>query len=182
MYWKYFRRAEVFSRKKSSFFKKKKNWKNTSVALSPLSTFSKLPSSVPFLFPPSLFPLWEIMWLFDLRRDEWQRFSKSSPVSITLRVKYQPWVSVSVGVCVCRNVYMSRLAHYAPGLSHAVTEGFDLPILSHTFIPTLPLLALFLIIFTLIFFFPFSQACPRCTHTDPHLSLWLVPKPAWWGQ
>lgn len=117
-----------------------------------------------FLFPPSPFTLWEIMWLFDLRRDEWQRFSKSSPVSITLRVKYQPWVSVSLGVCVRSNVYMSRLAHYAPGLSHTVTEGFDLPILSHTFIPTLPLLALFIIIFTLIFFF-YSQPCLRCTLT-----------------
>lgn len=149
-----------------------------------LSQPSPNSSSVPFLFPPSLFPLWEIMWLFDLRRDEWQRFSKSSPVSITLRVKYQPWVSVSVGVCVCRNVYMSRLAHYAPGLSHAVTEGFDLPILSHTFIPTLPLLALFLIIFTLIFFFLLTglSQMHTHTHTDPHLSLWFIPKPAWWGQ
>lgn len=75
-------------------------------ALSPLSlsppSFT-LSSSVPFLFPPSLFPLWEIMWLFDLRRDEWQWFSKSSPVSITLRVKYQQRVCVCVSVreCVC---------------------------------------------------------------------------------
>lgn len=98
-------------------------------ALSPLSlslshslSFN-LSSAVPFLFPPSLFPLWEIMWLFDLRRDEWQWFSKSSPVSITLRVKYQPRVRVCVCVhvhrCVCAcvriSVYVPCLTHNAPG-------------------------------------------------------------------
>lgn len=55
----------------------------------------------PLLFPPSLFLLWEIMWLFDLRRDEWQWFSKSSPVSITLGVKYQLRVCTRESVREC---------------------------------------------------------------------------------
>lgn len=73
---------------------------------------------------------------------------------------------MSVCVCVRTSVYVPCLTHNAPGLSHAVTEGFDLPILSHTFIPTLSLLlsSLSSSLLAFFFFFFFPQ-----THTHTHL-------------
>lgn len=67
-------------------------------------------------------------------------------------------------VCSCISVYVPRLTHNAPGLSHAVTEGFDLLILSHTFIPTLSLL-LSSLRSSLSAFCSVSQTYPRHTHT-----------------
>lgn len=75
-------------------------------------------------------------------------------------------VSACVHKCVCIriSVYVPRLTHNAPGLSHAVTEGFDLLILSHTFIPTLSLL-LSSLRSSLSAFCSVSQTYPRHTHT-----------------
>lgn len=142
-------------------------------ALSPRSLWPSLSLSLPhppsispplslFLFPPSLFPLWEIMWLFDLRRDEWQWFSKSSPVSITLRVKYQPRVSVCVSVCMCISVYVPCLTHNAPS-SVTLWQKALIFQFYHTPLSQLSLL-LSSFSFSLFAFFPSSRPVPD-THS-----------------
>ena len=121
-----------------------------------------------FIPPPSLFPLREIMRLFDLRRDVWQWFAKSSPVSITLRVKYQPWVSVSVGVCVSIGVCMCPVSPIMPLGSVTLWQRALIFQFYHTPLSQLPPLALFLIILTLFFFFfPSHRPVPNAhTHTS----------------
>ncbi len=171
---------DVFLRWRIFFYGKQQNTSQKREALSPLSpslahspSSSNLYSSVPFLFPPSLFPLWEIMWLFDLRRDEWQWFSKSSPVSITLRVKYQPWVCVCVSACMHKCVCV-RTSVYVPCLTitplGSVTLWQKALIFQfyHTPLSQLsPSCSLPYHPHSPDFFF-ISQTCPRHTHTHTH--------------
>lgn len=90
--------------------------------------------------PPSpsyslhLSPLWEIMWLFDLPRDEWQWFSQSSPVSITLTVKYQPQECVcvcecvSVQVCMCPVLPITPLGSVTPWQKALIFQFYHTPL------------------------------------------------------